>query len=193
MDEAPGFQATLKVAEAVQAALAEEHAQAVLIGALALAVHGYPRDTVDLDLAVAIDPRALHRTAETLRLRGFEVQVRDPDPDDPLGGVLDVRAPDADLVQVVNFLNPPSGGFPRLVEDALANAVPLGPGTPIRVVDAYHLIAFKLYAGGPKSTLDILELLDRNPGIDLARLQRLCEGYRLGDELKRVLALRHQG
>jgi hypothetical protein len=127
--------------------------------------------------------------AGSLAAKGYAVVVRDPDPDDPLGGVLDVRSPGADLVQVVNFDNPPSGGFPRLVVDALASATPLIAGRPLQVVDPYHLVAFKLYAGGAKSALDILELLDRNPGLDLTRLARLCETYGLSRELNAVLHL----
>ena len=117
------------------------------------------------------------------------MEVRDPDAEDPPGGVVDVRAEGADLVQVVNFDNPPASGFPRLVHDALRGAVELLPGSALRVVDPYHLVVFKLYAGGAKSKLDILELLERNPGLDRGRLSALCEGYGMGHELERVLAL----
>ena len=44
-------------------------------------------------------------------------------------------------------------------------------------------------AGGPKSTLDILELLTRNPGLDLSRLKAMCSDYRLGRDLQRVLRM----
>jgi hypothetical protein len=46
---------TLRVAEQVLAALQRLHAEAVIIGGMALAVHRYPRDTIDLDLAAAIE------------------------------------------------------------------------------------------------------------------------------------------
>ena len=189
MSNLPSLESTLTVAEDVLEALRAHGADAVLIGAMALAVHNYPRDTVDLDLAVAIEPRLLHAVAKSLVARGYAVTVRDPDADDPLGGVIDVRTPGADLVQVVNFLNPPSGGFPRLVADALEQASPLVEGRTLRVVDPYLLIVFKIYAGGPKSTLDILELLTRNPGLDLSRLKAMCSDYRLGRDLQRVLRM----
>jgi hypothetical protein len=189
MAEPVDLEGTLRLAETVLRALQELHVEPVVIGAMALAVHGYPRETADLDLAIAAEPRLLHEVAESLAARGYDVAVRDPDPDDPLGGVLDVRSPGADLVQVVNFDNPPSGGFPRLVVDAVASATPLITGRPLRVVDPYHLVAFKLYAGGAKSALDILELLDRNPKLDLTHLGRLCETYHLSRELNAVLEL----
>lgn len=181
--------ATLKVATDVLQILRDEGFDAVVIGAVALAVHGYPRATEDLDLAVAVPLESLRRVAGELRARGYEVELREPDAADPLGGVLDIRADGADLVQVVNFDNSPAGGFPRLVADAFAAAEPLTPNAALRVVDPYHLVAFKLYSGGAKSKLDIVELLDRNPDLDLARLRALCAGYRLEAELDEVLGL----
>ena len=187
MARLPTLAATLAVAETVVAALRRRDAEAVVIGAMALAVHGYPRDTVDLDLAVAVAPRVLHEVAAALAGRGLRVEVRDPDAADPLGGVLDVVAPRAELVQVVNFANPPSGGFPRLVESAVASAETLVEGRSLKVVDVYHLVAFKLYAGGAKSALDIRELLDRNPGLDRRRLRGVCRRLGLAKELTRAL------
>jgi hypothetical protein len=188
----PDFPQTLQAAEAVLAVLKSHQIDAVMIGAMALAVHGYPRETVDLDLAVACPPRDLHRVAQDLIARGMTAEVRDPDGDDPLGGVIDVQAPGADLIQVVNFLNPPANGFPKLVIDSLGAAEPLVSGRPLRVVDAYHLVAFKLYAGGSKSKLDILELIERTD-LDLEWLNKLCQGYRLDRALASVLALRTSG
>ncbi len=189
MSGTPTLDDTLKVAEDVLEALGTHHVDAVMVGAMALAVHGYPRDTVDLDLAVAMDPPVLHQVASALVARGYDVEVRDPDAGDPLGGVMDVRSTGADLVQVINFLNPPSGGFPRLVADALEEATPLVEGGALRVVDPYHLVVFKIYAGGPKSLLDILELLERNPSLDRSRLMSICKAYRLHRELERILKL----
>lgn len=183
------LEGTLRVATDVLHVLKEHGADGVLIGGMALAVHQYPRDTVDLDLAVAVNPPALHQIAASLAALGYQVSVNEPDAADPLGGVLDVQGPDADLVQVVNFLNPPAGGFPRLVADALATASPLMPGHEVRVVDLYHLVAFKLYAGGSKSVLDILELLARNPTLDLGRLETLCTSFRLDRKLRAVLEM----
>ncbi len=185
----PTFERTLQVVEQVVEVLARHRVGAVLIGAMALAVHRYPRDTEDIDLAVAIQPGALAAIACDLRARGFEVEEHAPNPTDPLGGVLNVHSSGSDPIQIVNFLNPPAGGFPRLVEDAQATAAPLVSGSALRVVDLSHLIAFKLYAGGRKSQLDVLELLDRNPQLDLEGLRALCQSYRLDRALERLLAM----
>jgi hypothetical protein len=193
MNELPSLDATLRVAEEVLATLHGHNVDAVVIGAMALAVHGYPRDTVDLDLAVAVEPGVLRRVAGSLAARGYTVAIHDPDADDPLGGVVDIISGGAALVQIVNFLNPPAGGFPRLVVMALASAETLIEGRPLKVVDLYHLIAFKLYAGGPKSHLDVVELLDRNPQLDMARLRALCRRLRLSRQLAGVLRGRGHG
>lgn len=189
-DSATSIDATLRVARNVAEVLAAHQANAIVVGAMALAVHNYPRDTVDLDLATAIEPQQLDAVAAELRTLGYEVDVHRPDPDDPLGGVLDVRGEGAILVQVVNFSNPPAGGFPRLVADALRNGSALAPGEALVVTDLITLIAFKLYAGGSKSKLDILELLDRNPDLDLDDLRQRCRSYRLDRDLEAVLQMR---
>jgi hypothetical protein len=167
--------------------LRERGVEPLVIGAMALAVHHHARQTVDFDLAVAMAPRDLPAIAEAFRREGLEVDLSSPDADDPLGGVLTIRRPEARPVQVVNFDNAPAGGFPALVRSALSTAVPI-PGTrALRAVDLQHLIASKLYAGGMKSKLDVLELLARNR-VDLDELRRFCARFRLDGKLERLLA-----
>lgn len=181
---------TIHSAEQVTDLLEKNGVPSVVIGALALAAHGYVRATVDLDLAIAVDPAEMPRLARALRGAGVNVVSHEtPEPQDPLGGVLNLRVPGAATIQVVNFDNSPANGFPRLVRDALASSVPMGPGTRLRAADLFSLIGFKLYAGGPKSRLDILELLDCNKSLDLAALRAWCKERRLDRELEKVLAL----
>lgn len=176
---------TLTVAEDVAAILRRRGVEPLLIGALALAVHHHPRHTEDLDLAVAVPPTDLAPLATELQSAGFEVDLSLPDAADPLGGVLTIRAPGSAPVQIVNFDNSPAGGFPRLVKDAAGRALDV-PGLPFRVVGLIDLILFKLYAGGPKSENDILELLTRNH-VDLDQLRQTCATYRFGRQLERLL------
>lgn len=60
-------------------------------------------------------------------------------------------------------------------------------GSPLKLVPLPHLIAPKLYAGGHKSKADIIELLARNPDLDLDETRAICRRYRLNglDELIR--------
>ena len=178
---------TLAVAAEVAALLASRGARSAVIGAVALAVRGYPRATEDVDLATVVDPRTiLSEVARELRDRGYETDLTMPDADDPLGGVLTVRAPNADPVQVVNYFNPWNGWAEvgkHAVETAEAEALP-----GLAVVDVPHLVALKLYAGGRKSELDVLELIDRVSAATLESVRTVCEDLRLGAELAAVLA-----
>jgi len=140
--------ATFELASKVTSLLAAEGVEAVIIGALAMAAHRYARATEGLDLAVVVEPQRMRALATALREAGLDVELREADPQDPLGGVLDIHAPGADRVQVVNFDNSPAGGFPRLVRDALATSVPLERDSNLRITGLFPLIGFQLYAGG---------------------------------------------
>lgn len=177
---------TLGLAGEVAKAMEAEGAKIAVIGALALAAHGYSRRTGDFDLATATDPfGVLRRVRDALRGRGLDVELREPDMDDPLGGVLIVKAPLTSPVEVVNFLNPYAPSRGRVGIAAVETATPLQTGG-LPVVNLPHLVALKLYAGGRKSELDVLEVLARNPKADLAVIGELCERFRLGDEWRRI-------
>jgi hypothetical protein len=176
---------TVEVAVEVAALLALHGARSAVIGAVALAVRGYPRATGDLDLATVTDARAvLPKVQAELTRRGYDVQFSEPDADDPLGGVLTVRSDDADPVQVVNYLNP-WRGWAEVGKEAVDTAEPNALQS-LAVVDVPHLVALKLYAGGRKSELDVLELLERHPSA-LESVRRVCEHLHLGQELAAVV------
>jgi len=105
------------------------------------------------------------------------VEFREPDGDDPLGGTIDVVARSGGFVQVVNFDNSPSNGFPKVIRDAIQA---LGPPTgKLRVAPLPYLVAMKLYAGGEKSRRDIQALVQNNPDEDWEAIRALCMGYGL--------------
>ncbi|MFM7519332.1 MAG: hypothetical protein ACKO9B_02545 [Planctomycetota bacterium] len=165
----------LEAAEQIAAALAEQGIGAIVIGAAALAAHRYVRHTEDIDLGVNIAIRECSSTAATLRTMGFDVELREPDGEDPLGGVIDVSGPFG-LVQIVNF----GERFPGVIESGLADAtLQMREGGNLRIIPLEHLVALKLYAGGMKSKADIVELLRRNPAADRDRIRGLCRRYRL--------------
>ena len=76
----------LRAAEKVLAVLARHHLDAVVIGAVALAAHHYVRQTEDLDLGVNADLPTLRAVVTSLREVGLDVELREPDGADPLGG-----------------------------------------------------------------------------------------------------------
>jgi hypothetical protein len=172
-------------------ALAERVAEAArglgiattLIGAAALAAHGYVRGTGDIDLATRVDPHdELARLERILRDAGLRVELRMPDEDVVLGGVLVVWEREEEdgnplePVEVVNFLNP-HGPRPNPARDAIANAIPLDDSNVLTYPRLADLIALKLYAGSRRDLADIVELLAHNPQADLDEIRAAAEPY----------------
>lgn len=165
----------LHAAETVLSVLKRHRTDAVVIGAVALAAYHYVRQTNDLDLGVNADLPTLRAVLHSLRQEGFAAELREPDGTDPLGGVIDVTGPFG-LLQIISFAE----RFPAVIEDALSAAnLVVRPGSALRLVPIPHLIALKLYAGGYKSKADVVELLARNPDLDLDEVRTLCRRYRL--------------
>jgi hypothetical protein len=182
---------TLRVAEQVAAATEAEGGRVAVIGAMACAAWNYPRHTRDFDLGTDLDPAtAFPGICRRLRALGLTVEERLPDVDDPLGGLLRIEKRGLRPIELINFYNPlrpRRNPGRRAVERALPER--LVPSS-LRLVDLPDLIALKLYAGGPKSTLDILELLERNPELDLDEVTETARAAGLSAELSRVLDLR---
>lgn len=165
----------LRTAEAVLAILARHQIDAVVIGAVALAAHHYVRQTDDLDLGIIADLPKLRAVVASLREAGLEAELREPDDTDPLGGVIDVSG-SFGLVQIISY----AGRFPAVIDDAVRLAtLVVREGSPLRIVPIAYLIALKLYAGGHKSKADIVELLLRNPELNLDEVRAVCARYRL--------------
>ncbi len=141
--------ATFALAERVAEEAGRLGFECAMIGAAALAVHGYARGTEDIDLAVAVNPRTqLKALQSALEASGFETDLRLPEDDDPIGGLLTVRAPHAeapesiDVVEVVNFRNPHRFvATPAPVAIARAEAM---AGSSLRCVTIEDLVALKL-------------------------------------------------
>ncbi|MEZ4410029.1 MAG: hypothetical protein R3A52_26675 [Polyangiales bacterium] len=187
MSDAPDR--ALDVAEEVSDLLASRGARSVIIGAAAMAVHGYARATRDLDLAVVGVPLpTLREVASELRARGYEVSLGEPDAADPLGGVLRVDVDDELRVDVVNFGNPWTGATRSVGEAALdAPSVAL-KGRRLAVVELVPLVLLKLAAGSRFDLRDAAELLALHPEVDRAALRERCVALRLDKGFDRVMA-----
>lgn len=172
--EKPG--ALLQAAEDVVGLLQGQKVEAVVIGAVALAAYHYVRQTEDIDLGINASVQTLENLTQTLQKAGYPAALRLPDAQDPLGGVIDIETPQG-FLQIISFAD----RFPAVIQDAIdSTRTAIRPGSRLKLVPLPHLIALKLYAGGHKSKADIVEVLSRNPSIDLREVRQLCQKYQLG-------------
>jgi hypothetical protein len=54
-------------------------------------------------------------------------------------------------------------------------------------------VALKLYAGGAKSKLDVVEILERNPAVSTDAVRDLCARFGLGAALDEILNALERG
>lgn len=73
---------TLEAAARMKTALGET-TELLLIGALAMAAHGYARQTTDIDFAVAASVRDLPEWVKRLEAAGLAAEYSPPDAEDP--------------------------------------------------------------------------------------------------------------
>ena len=130
----------------VHAILQDEGIKHALIGAAALAIHGYNRATADIDLLTTswapLDPGFWPDQ------EGPEVEVRRGDDEDPLAGVVVLRRGDEIVDLVV--------GRGRWLGELLDRAIGTGP---VPLVTLPDLVLLKLHAGGVRDRRDIEEVL----------------------------------
>jgi hypothetical protein len=183
---------SLELAERVAETARGLNIETALIGASALAIHGYVRGTSDIDFAAAVDPyRELRPLEDALRAAGLRTKLNLPDEADRLGGVLRIwTEEDADgepiePIDVVNLQNPLR---PLLLpaHELIRDAIPIAERPALRYVRLPHLILLKLYAGGRRDLADVVELLARNPDADVEEIRALCKRYAL-DEIDTLI------
>lgn len=146
--------------------LNEHELHYVVIGGIAVVLHGCPRLTADLDLIIDLDPSNARETIEVLQGAGFVADIP-----------VDVRQFADEVVRrewMVNknmkALSLHDGQKPPMVIDILAES-PIAfddlyrrsklinlDATSVRIASIADLIALKRLAGRPEDLLDIEEL-----------------------------------
>lgn len=137
--------------------------ECVLIGGLAVGVHGYVRATDDLDF---ISRQPLSATRETLRKAGIETRLLRGDVLD--GGFSCLKGE----IDGIRF-----DVLPPLVPIAWDGAVALDmAGGTLKVVDLDGLLQLKFRAGGPQDLLDVARLVLLHPETEV-RARELATAY----------------
>lgn len=152
----------MKIAELLQA-LTDEQVHYVLVGGLAVQLHGFLRSTFDIDLVLAMNDENLGRFIDVARRHGLTPGI--PVPIESLRdagqierwhrekGMLafSLREPQAGGA-VVDVIVRPEVSFDRLIANAVAGDL-FGRQVPIACID--DLLVMKRAANRPKDRLDI--------------------------------------
>jgi hypothetical protein len=119
-----------------------------VIGAMAAAVHGVVRASIDADVVLAIRVREAPELQESFADAGFLVELRKGDIGDPIAAVLEVTDTFANRVDLLIGLR---GMDPAVFSRVIA--VPFA-GEILKVVGREDFIAMKLFVGGPQDLSD---------------------------------------
>lgn len=152
--------------------LNQGHVRYVVVGGVAVVLHGYPRMTADIDLVVDLEPEAALQTVRILTEMGLRPRVpvdaeefADPkkrlDWIDQRGmTVFNLSDPDDPLRSVDLFVEPPIP-FDELWSRSVMIEL---PSTEVRVASMDDLITMKKAAGRPEDLADIQALEDLRDG-----------------------------
>ena len=147
-----------------------------LIGALAVAAHGYIRATDDIDFVSTAEPKEIQAR---LAKAGIASKIR-------RGDVLEGDIPSVVYGRADGFrfdvLFPPVP-----IDWSRTVVLPLSEGSRLRVVDLDALVRLKLRAGGPQDLIDVVHLVRLHSEIE-ERALALAEAYGVRDRLEEWLA-----
>lgn len=151
-----------------------------VIGAMAAAVHGVVRASLDADALVALPVREVQALRQSLIEEGYEVALRTGDADDPIPGLLEIRDPYGNRVDLLLGLR---GMDPEL----LKRTRPVRFGEAIlAIVSREDFIAMKAFAGGPVDLADARAVIDLDrQSLDVDLLRRLAQ--RFGRDSSRIV------
>lgn len=163
----------MKIAELLQS-LVDHQVQFVLVGGLAVQLHGYLRSTFDVDLVLAMDDENLSRFIDVVKQFGLIPVI--PVPIDSLRDAQQIdqwhrekgmlafalREPQVGG-SVVDILVRPEVPFDKLLMDAVTGEL---FGRQVRIASIDSLLIMKRSANRPKDILDIAALEKIKRGID---------------------------
>ena len=153
--------------ETIARALNEASVPFIVVGGLAVAAHGYARQTIDLDIVTPLDPATLRTLFAVLETQGYRTRVPVTvegfsDPDQRARwirekglAVLGFHSDRHRETPIDVFATIP---FDFDEEYRLAMVEDVAPGVPVRIVRLESLLRLKEHAGRPQDLADIAEL-----------------------------------
>jgi predicted nucleotidyltransferase len=165
--------------------LADRGVPYCVVGAMAGAVHGMIRASVDADALLALDAHEARDLAAALRSCGYRTEVRIGDFDDPIPALIQVWDAFGNRVDLLVGLRRQD---PEVMQRTCAVNL---AGATLRVVGLEDYLAMKLYAGGPLDLADARAVMAVNRDqLDKPLLQRLvaCFGRDASQRLTTLMA-----
>jgi predicted nucleotidyltransferase len=179
--EAAGQSALLMVD--VAAILAARGMRYAVIGAMAAAVHGVVRASLDADAVVGARVSEARELQSDLTDKGFTTELRIGDAEDPIPALLAVTDRFGNRVDLlIGLRGLDAGAMDR------AKVVTLS-GFRIHVIGREDFVAMKAHAGGPVDLADARAVIEIDPaGLDRDLVRRVADGFGR-DASERVKAL----
>ena len=156
----------------VAESLAGQGVRYAVIGAMAAAVHGVVRASLDADAVVALQVREAQALQQSLAEEGYEAVLRTGDVDDPIPALLEVNdsyGNRVDLLIGLRGMDPELMNRTRQVRFA---------ETSLEIVGREDFIAMKAFAGGPVDLADACAVIDlARETLDLELMRRLARRF----------------
>ena len=143
-----------------------------VIGAMAAAVHGVVRASLDADAVISAHLATGRELQREFAEKGYGATLRIGDADDPIPALLEVTDPFANRVDLLIGLR---GMDPAAMERA--SEVTLS-GFTLKVIGREDFVAMKAHAGGPVDLADARAVIQVDPaGLDRELVLRLAAGF----------------
>jgi len=143
-----------------------------VIGAMAAAVHGVVRASLDADAVISAHLATGRELQREFGQKGFGVQLRIGDADDPIPALLEVTDPFANRVDLLIGLR---GMEPATMERAAEVTL---SGFTLKVIGREDFVAMKAHAGGPVDLADARAVIEANPAeLDRELVCRIAAGF----------------
>ena len=143
-----------------------------VIGAMAAAVHGVVRASLDADALVSTQLAVARELQREFTGKGYRAELRIGDVDDPIPALLEVTDGFSNRVDLlIGLRGLDIGAMDRVSVVNLS-------GFPLRVIGREDFIAMKAHAGGPLDLADARAVLDVDPaGLDRELIRRIAAGF----------------
>lgn len=166
------LQALLAPLRALQNLIDRFEGQGMIIGGVAVSLLSEPRYTADIDAVIFLSIRDLPRLLSLANEEGFEPRIANVEATARASRVILLRYRGTKIAADISL-----GALPFELE-AIERSRLLNVGqVKLRVPAVEDLIILKAVAHRPKDLLDIQSLLDANPELDRARIEKWVREY----------------